>query len=79
VFEPDAIDELADLAFEANAEMENIGARRLQTVMSRLLNEILFDVPDKIPPGSLVRIDAARVREKLSGLIKNKNLSEYIL
>ncbi len=79
VFDAEAIEVLADLAFEANAEMENIGARRLQTVMSRLLNEILFDVPDKIPAGSVVRIDAALVREKISGLIKNKNLSEYIL
>lgn len=79
VFESEAIDELAHLAFEANAEMENIGARRLQTVMSRLLNEILFDVPDKIPAGTVVRIDAALVKQKLSDLIKNKNLSEYIL
>jgi ATP-dependent HslUV protease ATP-binding subunit HslU len=78
-FEAASIDLLADLAFQANAEMENIGARRLQTVMSRLLNEILFDVPDKILPGSTVHIDAALVNEKLSGLIKNKNLSEYIL
>jgi ATP-dependent HslUV protease ATP-binding subunit HslU len=78
-FDPEAIEMLADLAFQANAEMENIGARRLQTVMSRLLNEILFDVPDKIAPGSVVRIDTARVQEKLSGLIKNRNLSEYIL
>jgi ATP-dependent HslUV protease ATP-binding subunit HslU len=78
-FEPDAIELLAELAFQANAEMENIGARRLQTVLSRLLNEFLFDVPDKIPSGSTLMVSAEMVKEKLSGLIKNRNLSEYIL
>ncbi|GIV36114.1 MAG: ATP-dependent protease ATPase subunit HslU [Cyclobacteriaceae bacterium] len=78
-FTDDAIEALADVAFTLNAEVENIGARRLQTVMSRLLNEYLFDVPDKIPPGTSLQIDAAQVREKLTRLIKNKDLSEYIL
>ncbi|HMQ00191.1 MAG TPA: ATP-dependent protease ATPase subunit HslU [Cyclobacteriaceae bacterium] len=79
VFDQDAIDELADTAFNINAEIENIGARRLQTVMSKLLNEFLFDVPDKIRPGTEIKVDRALVREKLSGLIKNRDLSRYIL
>jgi ATP-dependent HslUV protease ATP-binding subunit HslU len=78
-FEEDAMEEIASTAFAINAEIENIGARRLQTVMSKLLNELLFDVPDKIPAQSKVSIDARLVREKLSSLIKNKDLSEYIL
>ncbi|MBI3219979.1 MAG: ATP-dependent protease ATPase subunit HslU [Bacteroidetes bacterium] len=79
VFEEEAINEIAQTAFDINAEIENIGARRLHTVMSKLLNEFLFDVPDKIkPPASLI-ISKEMVKEKLNGLIKNKDLSEYIL
>jgi len=79
MFHDDAIEEIASNAFSINAEVENIGARRLHTVMSRLLNEFLFDVPDKIGANARIEISAAMVREKLSGLIKNKDLSEYIL
>lgn len=78
-FTDDAIEEIANTAFLINTEVENIGARRLHTVMSKLLNELLFDVPDKIPANSNVTIDAGLVREKLSGFVKNKDLSEYIL
>ncbi|AWV98858.1 ATP-dependent protease ATPase subunit HslU [Arcticibacterium luteifluviistationis] len=78
-FNDEALKELAKIAFEANGEVENIGARRLQTVMSHLLNEILFDVPDKILPGSKLLIDKEKVTERLSGLVKNKDLSQYIL
>ncbi len=78
-FDEEAIQEIAKTAFVINAELENIGARRLHTVMSRLLNEFLFDVPDKIASGSSIVISAAMVREKLSSLVKNKDLSEYIL
>ncbi len=78
-FDEDAIDEIAQSAFDINSEIENIGARRLHTVMSRLLNEFLFDVPDKIKPSSEIKITKAMVKEKLSGLINNKDLSEYIL
>jgi ATP-dependent HslUV protease ATP-binding subunit HslU len=78
-FTEDAIEEIANTAFIINAELENIGARRLHTVMSKLLNEMLFDVPDKIPAGSEIEIDAALVKEKLSGFVKNRDLSEYIL
>jgi ATP-dependent HslUV protease ATP-binding subunit HslU len=78
-FTEDAIDEIASSAFAINAELENIGARRLHTVMSKLLNEFLFDVPDKIAKGTRLEIDAEMVKVKLSGLIKNRDLSEYIL
>jgi ATP-dependent HslUV protease ATP-binding subunit HslU len=78
-FTDEAIDEIANTAFNINAELENIGARRLHTVMSKLLNEFLFDVPDKIPQNSTIEITHEMVREKLSGLIKNRDLSEYIL
>jgi ATP-dependent HslUV protease ATP-binding subunit HslU len=78
-FKDDAIEEIASTAFLINSELENIGARRLHTVMSKLLNEFLFDVPHKIHAGSEITIDAAMVKEKLSGFVKNKDLSEYIL
>ncbi|MGR3809124.1 ATP-dependent protease ATPase subunit HslU [Jiulongibacter sp. NS-SX5] len=78
-FNDSALKELARIAFEANSEVENIGARRLQTVMSHLLNEILFDVPDKIGPNAKIVIDDAMVKERLAGLVQNKDLSQYIL
>ncbi|MCB0489164.1 MAG: ATP-dependent protease ATPase subunit HslU [Cyclobacteriaceae bacterium] len=78
-FEESALDSIAQTAFEINAEIENIGARRLHTVISKLLNEFLFDVPDKIQPNSHIVITKDMVSEKLSGLVKNKDLSEYIL
>lgn len=78
-FSDDSLRELASLAFQANLEVENIGARRLQTVMSHLLNDILFDVPEKITPGTNIEISKEMVSEKLSSLIKNKDLSQYIL
>ncbi|MBX2895855.1 MAG: ATP-dependent protease ATPase subunit HslU [Cyclobacteriaceae bacterium] len=78
-FDNEAVDEIAKTAFEINAEIENIGARRLHTVMSKLLNEFLFDVPDKIAANTQLQITRQLVQEKLSGLVKNKDLSEYIL
>lgn len=78
-FEDQAVEEIARVAFEINAEIENIGARRLHTVMSKLLNEFSFDVPDKIKAGSAILITSEMVKEKLSALVKNKDLSEYIL
>jgi ATP-dependent HslUV protease ATP-binding subunit HslU len=78
-FTEEAMDEIANTAFTINAEVENIGARRLHTVMSKLLNELLFDVPDKILPQSNISVDASLVKEKLSGFVKNRDLSEYIL
>ncbi|MEQ8304813.1 MAG: ATP-dependent protease ATPase subunit HslU [Cyclobacteriaceae bacterium] len=78
-FEEDALEMIAQMAFEINSELENIGARRLQTVMSKLLNEFLFDVPDEIKADSTILITQQLVKDKLSGLVKNRDLSEYIL
>ena len=78
-FSDEAIEAIAQAAFDINADMENIGARRLQTVISRLLNEHLFDVPDKIVPGTTIEVTKKMVDDRLRGLIKNKDLSEYIL
>jgi ATP-dependent HslUV protease ATP-binding subunit HslU len=78
-FTHEAIEEIANTAFLINADVENIGARRLHTVMSKLLNEFLFDVPDKIGANARISITADMVKEKLSGLIKSRDLSEYIL
>jgi ATP-dependent HslUV protease ATP-binding subunit HslU len=78
-FTDDAIDEIASTAFTINADIENIGARRLHTVMSKLLNEFLFDVPDKIAENAKIAVNAEMVKSKLVGLAKNRDLSEYIL
>ncbi|MTI21481.1 ATP-dependent protease ATPase subunit HslU [Fulvivirga sp. RKSG066] len=78
-FTEDALHEIAETAFHINTEVENIGARRLHTVMSQLLNEFLFDVPDKIGPNAKISVTREMVKEKLSGLVKDKDLSEYIL
>ena len=78
-FENEAIHAIADLASRINEEAENIGARRLHTVLSRLLNDHLFQVPDQVPRGSTIRITKSEVEDKLSGLLKDKDLSAYIL
>ena len=78
-FDDAALERLAEIASEVNDEVENIGARRLHTVMSRLLNEILYDVPDKIGPNAHIQITAALVDERLAGMVKNRDLSQYIL
>ena len=78
-FTDEALEELAETAFQINEELENIGARRLNTVMSRLLNEFLFDVPEIIGPNAKISITKEMVQEKLSGLVKDKDLSQYIL
>ncbi len=78
-FEDDAILEIAKIAFDVNSEVENIGARRLQTVMSSLLNDFMFDIPDVIGPNSLVTVTKDLVDEKLSKLVQNRDLSQFIL
>lgn len=78
-FTNDAIEEIANLAFLINQEVENIGARRLHTVMSHLLNDFLFEVPDLIGPNSRISITKEMVIERLSSLVKNRDLSQYIL
>ncbi len=76
-FEEAAIDSLADLAVKVNDGVENIGARRLQTVMERLLDDISFDAPDK--KGETITISADYVAEQLSDLVGNTDLSKFIL
>ena len=78
-FREEALDEIAEKAFHINTEVENIGARRLHTVMSQLLNEFLFDVPDKIGPNAKITVTRAMVQDKLQSLVTNRDLSEYIL
>ncbi|OKL39292.1 ATP-dependent protease ATPase subunit HslU [Pontibacter flavimaris] len=78
-FNDESLDEIASIAYEVNLEVENIGARRLHTVMSRLLNDILFDVPDKIGANARILVTREMVQEKLSGMVKNRDLSQYIL
>ncbi|MEM7107303.1 MAG: ATP-dependent protease ATPase subunit HslU [Bacteroidota bacterium] len=78
-FQEEALDEIAETAFHINTEVENIGARRLHTVMSQLLNEFLFDVPDKIGPHAKINVTREMVTEKLQNLVKNRDLSEFIL
>jgi ATP-dependent HslUV protease ATP-binding subunit HslU len=76
-FTDGAIDELARLSAEINATVENIGARRLHTVLERLLEEISFDASDK--PGSSVTVDVDMVKERVGVLSKNADLSKFIL
>jgi ATP-dependent HslUV protease ATP-binding subunit HslU len=76
-FFPEAVTRLAQIAFEVNERTENIGARRLATVMERLLDSVSFDATDL--QGQTVRIDAAYVNEKLGELSENEDLSRYIL
>ena len=78
-FSEESIQEIAKIAFRINEEVENIGARRLHTVMSHLLNDFLFDVPDSIEPNSRIMITQEMVTDRLSGLVKNRDLSQYIL
>ena len=77
VFKEDAITEIAAIAAEVNQNTENIGARRLHTVVERLLEQLSFDAPEM--PGREVVIDAAHVREKLNDIVKDEDLSRYIL
>jgi ATP-dependent HslUV protease ATP-binding subunit HslU len=77
VFAPDAVDALADLAADINARVENIGARRLATVLERLLEEVSFTASDR--RGETVTVDAAMVRERVAPLAASADLSRYIL
>jgi len=76
-FGVDAVEEIAGIAAEVNERMENIGARRLHTVLERLLDEVSFSAPEM--HGKEIAIDAAYVRERLTPILKNEDLSRYIL
>jgi ATP-dependent HslUV protease ATP-binding subunit HslU len=76
-FSDDAIDAIADVAVGVNSSVENIGARRLQTVMERVLDDISFAATDR--SGETVRIDAEYVQRNVGDLAKNADLSRFIL
>ena len=76
-FEADAIDAIADIAVQVNDSVENIGARRLHTILERVLDEISFSASEK--PGESFRITGAYVREKVAAMAGDQNLSKYIL
>ncbi|MBS0242189.1 MAG: ATP-dependent protease ATPase subunit HslU [Proteobacteria bacterium] len=76
-FAPDGIDALADIAVSVNSTVENIGARRLQTVIERVLDEISFEASDK--GGQSIRIDGSYVRSRIGDLARNTDLSKFIL
>ncbi|HSJ26085.1 MAG TPA: ATP-dependent protease ATPase subunit HslU [Longimicrobiales bacterium] len=76
-FEEDAIREIARIAADVNSRMENIGARRLHTVLTKLLDEILFDLPES--GEAAITIDATHVRDKLKSIVEDEDLRKYIL
>jgi ATP-dependent HslUV protease ATP-binding subunit HslU len=77
-FTDDGIREIARIATEVNENVENIGARRLHTILTTLLEEILFNTPDEVA-SSAVTVDAEMVKQRLAGISKNRDLSRYIL
>ncbi|HZW37769.1 MAG TPA: ATP-dependent protease ATPase subunit HslU [Ignavibacteriaceae bacterium] len=77
-FTEDGIKEIARLATEVNEAVENIGARRLHTILTTLLDEVLFNVPDKMPEGN-IKVDGVMVKAKLDSIVKNRDLSKFIL
>ena len=76
-FADDAVQEIAAIAADVNERMENIGARRLHTILERLLDEVSFAAPEM--HGQEVAIDAAYVRDRLAPILKSEDLSRYIL
>ena len=78
VFCEDGVAEIARIATELNQSVENIGARRLHTVLEKLLEEVSFEAPD-LPAGSVVTVNAAYVRERLSDLLAPGDVARYIL
>ena len=77
-FQDEAIREIARVAADVNEQVENIGARRLHTILTTLLEEILFNAPDEMPQRHIV-ITQARVQERLSSIVRNRDMSRYIL
>ena len=76
-FTDDALQSIAEAAFKVNESTENIGARRLQTIMERLVDEISFDAPER--KSETVTIDSGYVRDHLGKLVEDEDLSRYIL
>ena len=78
-FSEGAISKLAETAMAINEQVENIGARRLHTIMSQLLNEFLFNMPEHLEQGATIHVSEDLVDQKLKNLVKNRDLSQYIL
>ncbi len=78
IFKEDGIREVARLAQKANEQVENIGARRLHTILTTLLDDILFSVPD-VMPDHVIEITGEMVRQKLERIVTDRDLSKYIL
>jgi ATP-dependent HslUV protease ATP-binding subunit HslU len=76
-FTDDAIDAMAQIAFDVNRQTQNIGARRLYTIMERVFETISFDAPDM--PEKRVKITADYVRQRLSDVVKDEDLARFIL
>jgi len=79
VFTDCGISRLAEIAWQVNEQAENIGARRLHTVMERLLEDVSFTAADAGLNGTVVNIDRAYVDDRLSGLAEDEDLSRFIL
>ncbi|MHC5024985.1 MAG: ATP-dependent protease ATPase subunit HslU [Planctomycetota bacterium] len=79
MFQPDAIDAMAELAADANARLENIGARRLMTVVEQVFEQISFDAPDMKKKERSITITADFVRERLEAVLKDEDLSRFVL
>jgi ATP-dependent HslUV protease ATP-binding subunit HslU len=77
IITPDAIEEIARTAAQVNSRMENIGARRLHTVMTTLLEDVLYDLPDR--GTEAIHIDAKTVRDRLRAIAEDEDLRKYIL
>ncbi len=77
-FTPEAVDEVARIAAQVNSEVENIGARRLHTILTTLLEDYLFDLPDG-DHGAAVEITGQKVRDTLQGIVEDRDLSMYVL
>jgi len=77
-FREDGIQEIARIAGEVNDQVENIGARRLHTILTTLLEDTLYLAPDEVPADTIV-IDRDRVQSRLAGIVRNRDLSKYIL
>jgi len=78
-FTPEAIREIAEIAYRVNQRTQNIGARRLYTVMEKLLEEVSFEAPDLPPDRRQVTVDTAYVRERLAEVLADEDLAKYIL
>ena len=76
-FSEDALEEVAAFAEETNRQTENIGARRLYTIMEKILSDLSFEAPERT--GESVRIDGAWVRDKLADVRENADLSRFVL